>query len=91
VEELARGEGGGGEKLVKITILESGTNIYFLFDAYCLAREIPKGVIILYSGSTLNAYSLLSQKLWVPLIKFMMGSTTFVRRRSKHLMYYFPR
>ena len=79
------------EKLVKITILESGTNIFFLLDAYCLAREIPKEVIILYSGSTLNAYSLLSHKLWVPLIKFMIESTTFVKRGSKHLMYYFPR
>jgi hypothetical protein len=44
-------------------------------------------VIILYSGSTLNAYSLLSQKLWVPLIKFMMRPTTSVRGGSTHLMY----
>ena len=50
-------------------------------------RFIEFRVIILYSRSTLNAYSLLSQKLWVPLLKFMMGPTTSVREGSTHLMY----
>ena len=44
-------------------------------------------VIILYLKSILNAYSLLSHKLWVPLIKFMIGPTTSVRGESTHLMY----
>jgi hypothetical protein len=46
-----------------------------------------KGVIKEYFGSTLNAYSLLSHKWWVPIIKFMVEPTTYVRRRSTHLMY----
>ena len=44
-------------------------------------------IIILYSGSTLNTYSLFSQKLWVLLIKLMMGPTTSMRRGSTYLMY----
>jgi hypothetical protein len=52
-----------------------------------IEKLILNGVIIRYYGSTLNAYSLLSQKLWVPLIKFMMGPTIFVRGGSIHLMY----
>ena len=31
--------------------------------------------IIVYSWSTINAYSLLSHEWWVPLIKFMVGPT----------------
>ena len=46
-----------------------------------------KGEIILYSQSTINAYSLLSHKLWVPLIKFMVGPTIPVRGESMHLWY----
>ena len=44
-----------------------------------------KGEIILYSQSTINAYSLLSHKLWVPLIKFMMRPTIHVRGKTTHL------
>jgi hypothetical protein len=43
-----------------------------------IIKGFPLRVIILYSGSTLNAYSFLSQKLWVPFIKFIMGPTTSV-------------
>ena len=43
--------------------------------------------IIVYSGSTINAYSLLSHEWWVPLIKFMVGPTIHVRGRSTHLWY----
>ena len=42
-------------------------------------------VIIEYFGSTLNAYSLFSQKWWVLLIKFMIGSTTSMREESIHV------
>ena len=35
--------------------------------------------IIVYSRSTINAYSLLSHEWWVPLIKFMVGPTIHVR------------
>ena len=53
-----------------------------------MIQYLLSGIIILYSKSTLNAYSLLSQKLWVPLIKFMMGPTTSVRGGSIHLIYF---
>ena len=43
--------------------------------------------IIEYSESTLNAYSLLSHKWWVPLITYMMGPTTYVREGNTYLMY----
>ena len=39
------------------------------------------------SESILNAYSHFLQKLWVSLIKFLVGPTTSVRRGSTHLMY----
>ena len=43
--------------------------------------------IIVYSRSTINAYSLLSHKWWTPLIKFMVGSTIHVRGGNTHLWY----
>ena len=50
--------------------------------AHCVSREI-----IVYSWSTTNAYFLLSHKWWVPLIKFIVGSTIYVRGGSTHLWY----
>ena len=41
--------------------------------------------IIVYSRSTINVYSLLSHEWWVPLIKFMIGLTIYVREGSTHL------
>ena len=41
--------------------------------------------IIVYSPSTINAYSLLSHEWWVSLIKFMVGPTIYVREGSTHL------
>ena len=52
------------------------------FWKYPIWREI-----IVYSQSTINAYSLLSHGWWVPLIKFMMGPTIHVRERSMYLLY----
>ena len=47
----------------------------FLINIYIyIYREI-----IVYSRSTINAYSLLSHEWWVPLIKFMVGPTIHVR------------
>ena len=43
--------------------------------------------IIVYSRSIINACSFLSHEWWVPLIKFMVGPTIYVRRRSTHLWY----
>ena len=34
---------------------------------------------------TINAYSLLSHEWWVPLIKFIVGPTIYVREGSIHL------
>ena len=45
------------------------------------------GEIIVYSRSTINAYSLLSHEWCVPLIKFMVGPTIYVRGGSTHLWY----
>jgi hypothetical protein len=56
--------------------------MYFFNPMYFQFR-----IIILYSGSILNAYFFLLQKLWVPLIKMMVGPTTSVRRGSTYLMY----
>ena len=50
-------------------------------------QESNQRVIILYFRSTLNAYFLLLQKLWISLIKFMMGPITSVKRVSTHLIY----
>ena len=43
-------------------------------DTCLILREI-----IVYSQSTINACSLLSHELWVPLIKFMVRHTIYVR------------
>ena len=51
-----------------------------LLDLSFLYREI-----IVYSRSTINAYSLLSHEWWVPLIKFMVGPTIHMRGGSTHL------
>ena len=45
-----------------------------------------KGEIIVYSRSTINAYSLLSHKWWVPLIKFMVRPTNLCERREYAFM-----
>ena len=37
------------------------------------------GEIIVHSRSIINAYSLLSHEWWIPLIKFMVGPTIYVR------------
>ena len=44
--------------------------------------------IIVYSRSIINAYSFLSHEWWVPLIKFMVGPTIYVRGESTHLWYF---
>ena len=55
----------------------------FLINIYIyIYREI-----IVYSRSTINAYSLLSHEWWVPLIKFIVGPTIHMRRGSAHLWY----
>ena len=43
-------------------------------------------VIILYFRNTLNTYFLISQKLWVQLIKFMTKSIIFASGESTHLI-----
>ena len=43
--------------------------------------------IIVYSRSIINAYSPLSHKWWVLLIKFMVGPTIHVREVNMHLWY----
>ena len=48
---------------------------------YCLWK------IIIYSQSTINAYSLLSHEWWVPLIKFMVGPIIHVREGTTYLWY----
>ena len=59
-------------------------------DVRCLVAGLCHVVfssrkIIVYSRSTINTYSLLSHKWWVPLIKFMVGPTIHVREVSMHL------
>ena len=48
-----------------------------VWRSYHPAENVLKRVnsweIIVYSQSTINAYSLLSHEWWVPLIKFMIG------------------
>ena len=51
-----------------------------LLDLSFLYREI-----IVYSRSTINAYSFLSHEWWVSLIKFMVGPTIHMRGGSTHL------
>ena len=53
-----------------------------LLDLSFLYREI-----IVYSRSTINAYSLLSHEWWVLLIKFMVGPTIHMKKGSAHLRY----
>ena len=43
--------------------------------------------IIVYSRNTINVYSLLSHEWWIPLIKFMVGPTIYVRGGNTHLWY----
>ena len=58
-------------------------NHFILFtNSIFLLREI-----IVYSRSTINMCSLLLHKLWVSLIKFMVGPTIHVRGESTHLWY----
>ena len=46
------------------------------------------GKIILYSWSTINAYSLISHEWWVLLIKFMMKPTIYMREEAYAFMVY---
>ena len=62
--------------------------IGFVFKSMFKLRKLNKRVIILYFESILNAYYLLSQKLWVSLIKFMIELTTSVRKRNTYLIYF---
>ena len=57
----------------------------FLFNEFTRVYEC--GEIIVYSWSTINAYSLLSHEWWIPLIKFMMGPIIYVRGRNTHLWF----
>ena len=50
-------------------------------------RRSMRGEIIVYSWSTINTYSLFSHEWWVPLIKFMVRPTIYVRGGSMHLWY----
>ena len=43
--------------------------------------------IIVYFRSTINACSIFSHEWWVPLIKFMVGPTIYVRGGSTYLWY----
>ena len=62
---------------------EVGVSLFSL----SLSRNPISGKIIVYSRSTINTYSLLSHEWWVLLIKFMVGSTIYVRGGSMHLWY----
>ena len=42
--------------------------------------------IIVYSRNTINVYFLLSHEWWVPLIKFMLGLTIYVREEEYAFM-----
>ena len=60
----------------------------YLISGYIIGVITPLGFfgeIIVYSRSTINAYSLLSYEWWVPLIKFMVGPIIHVRGGSMHL------
>ncbi len=50
------------------------------------AKPIINRIIIEYFGNTLNVYFFLSHKWWILLIKYMVGSTTYVRGMSIHFM-----
>ena len=54
-------------------------NLYAFFNFWAFISGCLDRKIIVYSWSTINAYSLLSHKWWVPLIKFMMEPTIHVR------------
>ena len=61
-------------------------------DVRCLVAGLCHVVfssrkIIVYFWSIINAYSLLSHKWWVSLIKFIVGPTIHVREGSIHLWY----
>ena len=53
----------------------------------CWSGPYRLGEIIVYSQNTINAYSLLLYEWWVPLIKFMVGPTIYVRGWSTYLWY----
>ena len=62
---------------------------YFQKQVFSFSKinSIQTREIIVYSLSTINACSLLSHKWWIPLIKFMVGPTIYVRGGSTHLWY----
>ena len=79
-------------KFIPCLYLENDTNcnaVYFFNGniikyscIYFFCREI-----IVYSQNTINAYFLLSNEWWVPLIKFMVGPIIHVRGGTTHLWY----
>ena len=50
---------------------------------YIIIFRVMKNYCVL--PNTINAYSFLSHGWWVPLIKFMVGPTIYVRGMSTHL------
>ena len=79
-------------KFIPCLYLENDTNcnaVYFFNGniikyscIYFFCREI-----IVYSQNTINAYFLLSNEWWVPVIKFMVGPIIHVRGGTMHLWY----
>ena len=63
-------------------------SFFFLVNFNVLTqKDKQRREIIVYSRSTINAYSFLSHEWWVLLIKFMVGPTIHVRGGSTHLWY----
>ena len=62
---------------------------YFQKQVFSFSKinSIQTREIIVYSRSTINACFLLSHKWWIPLIKFMVGPTIYMRGESTHLWY----
>ena len=52
-----------------------------------IAITIVSWEIIVYSRSTINTYFLFSHKWWVPLIKFTVEPTIYVKGGSTYLWY----
>ena len=59
-----------------------GNNTFKITNLSAYPRKI-----IVYSWSTINAYSLLLHEWWILLIKFMVGHIIYVRGGSTHLWY----
>ena len=68
----------------RLLLAEDCFNLYHKTEALARSSMAFLGFtrkIIVYSWSTINAYSFLSHKWWVPLIKFMVKLTIYVRER----------